>query len=63
MEAHALRLGTLGVKSRARIQQSEYYDDLMLLNELDRRGRIRGAAVCEFEEALGFLRELAVDPQ
>ena len=31
----------------------------MLLNELDRRGRVRGAAVCELDEALEFLRELA----
>ena len=38
MEVHALRAGTLGVKARARIQTSEYYDDLMLLSELDRRG-------------------------
>ena len=42
MEAQALRAGTLGAKARARIQASEYYDDLMLLNELDRRGRVRG---------------------
>ena len=59
MEVQALRAGTLGVKARSRIQSSEYYDDLMLLNELDRRGRVRGAAVCELDEALDFLRELA----
>ena len=59
MEAQALRAGTLGVKARARIQVSEYYDDLMLLSELDRRGRVRGAAVCELDQALEFLRELA----
>ncbi len=58
MEVHALRTGTLGAKARARLQQSEYYDDLMLLSELDRRGRVRGAAVCELEEALEFLRDL-----
>jgi predicted HD phosphohydrolase/predicted nucleotidyltransferase len=59
MEAQALRAGTLGAKARARIQSSEYYDDLMLLNELDRRGRVRGAAVLELDQALDFLRELA----
>ncbi len=59
MEVHALRDGTLGAKARARIQQSEYYDDLMLLSELDRRGRVRGAAVCELDEALEFLRDLS----
>jgi hypothetical protein len=63
MEVHALHAGTLGVKARARLQQSEYYDDLMLLSELDRRGRVRGAAVCELEEALDFLRELSDDGQ
>jgi hypothetical protein len=60
MEAHALKSGSLGIKARARIQQSEYYDDLMLLSELDRRGRVRGAAVCELDDALEVLRELAV---
>jgi hypothetical protein len=60
MEAHALRSGTVGMKARARLQQSPHYDDLMLLAELDRRGRIRGAAVCDLDEALDFLRELAM---
>ncbi len=32
----------------------------MLLNELDRQGRVRGAFVCELDEALEFLREMAV---
>ena len=59
MDAQALRAGTLGAKARARIQNSEYYDDLMLLYELDRRGRVAGARVCELEEALEFLHELA----
>jgi len=63
MEVQALRAGTLGVKSRARLQQSEHYDDLMLLSELDRRGRVRGAAVCELDEALEFLRELSEEGQ
>ena len=35
----------------------------MLLNELDRRGRMRGAVVCEVEEAIEFLRELAEQEQ
>jgi hypothetical protein len=59
MEVQALRAGILGVKARARIQSSEYYDDLILLAELDRHGRVRGASVCELDEALEFLRDLA----
>src|SRR5262249_36382979 len=63
MEVQALHAGTLGAKARARLQQSEYYDDLMLLHELDRRGRVRGAAVCELDEAIEFLRVLAEQNQ
>jgi predicted HD phosphohydrolase len=59
MEVQALHAGTLGVKARARLQQSEYYDDLMFLNELDRRGRVRGAPVCELDEAIEFLLEMS----
>jgi hypothetical protein len=58
MEVQAMRAGTLGAKARARLQQSEWYDDLVLLAELDRRGRVPGARVCELEEALEFLRGL-----
>ena len=51
MEAQALRSRARWASRRARrIQASEYYDDLMLLNELDRRGRVRGGAVCELDE-------------
>jgi hypothetical protein len=59
MEAQALRVGTLGTRARSRLQQSELYDDLMLLTELDRRGRVPGAAVCELDEALDYVRGLA----
>jgi hypothetical protein len=59
MEAQGIYAGTLGTKARARIQQSEYYDDLMLLHELDRRGRVRGAVVSDVDEAIEFLRDLA----
>ena len=45
-----------GARARTRLQESEYYDDLMLLSELDRRGRVRGAPVCELDEAIEFLR-------
>jgi hypothetical protein len=30
----------------------------MLLGELDHRGRVRGAIVCEVHEALDFLRDM-----
>ena len=42
MEAQALRAGTLGVKRPDPPPAIRDYDDLMLLSELDRRGRVRG---------------------
>ncbi|MFO0952800.1 MAG: hypothetical protein U0835_16955 [Isosphaeraceae bacterium] len=58
MEAHAYREGTLGARARVRLQQLEEFDDLLLLRELDRRGRVPGAQVCEVAEALDYLRKL-----
>jgi len=59
MEAHAYRAGTLGGRASARLRALEDFDDLMLLRELDRRGRVPGADVCEVDEALDFVRGLS----
>jgi predicted nucleotidyltransferase len=61
MDAFAYRQGTLGARARLRLQESEEFDDLMLLRELDSRGRLRGAVVCELAEALEYLRGLDDD--
>src|SRR4051794_13129323 len=58
MNAQAYKDGTLGARARVRLQNSEWFEDLMLLNELDRRGRMRGAVVCEVAEALEYIREM-----
>ncbi len=58
MEAHALRDGTLGHRARVRLQNHEDFDDLMLLRELDRRGRVPGAVVSDVEEVLSYIRSL-----
>ncbi len=65
MEAHAYRANTLGGRARVRLQQLEDFDDLMLLRELDVKGRVPGAFVCELSEALEFLRNLEgeLDPE
>jgi predicted HD phosphohydrolase len=59
MEAQSYRDGTLGGRARARLGQMEDFDDLMLLCECDRRGRVPGAPVGELTEALDSLRRLA----
>ncbi len=59
MDALAYRDGTLGARARGRLERSEEFEDLMLLRELDSRGRVPGAFVCEVAEALAFIKALA----
>ncbi len=61
MDAQAYRDGTLGARARARLQQHEEFDDLMLLRDLDNRGRVPGAVVCELSEALDYIRDLETE--
>jgi predicted nucleotidyltransferase len=58
MEAHAYHDGSIGARARVRLQNSEEFDDLMLLRELDKAGRVPGAMVGEVQEALEFIRAL-----
>lgn len=59
MEAQLLYEGKLGVRSRRRLEASEDFDDLRLLAECDRAGRVRGVLTPDLEEAVEYLRELA----
>ncbi|HXY32611.1 MAG TPA: HD domain-containing protein [Planctomycetaceae bacterium] len=65
IENHALARGFLdgriGVRARRRLQQSEDYEELILLAKCDLAGRVPGANVPELDEALAQLRELAAD--
>ena len=45
-------------RARRRLEQSEHFDDLVLLGECDRAGRQPGVEAPELEEALDYLREL-----
>ncbi|MEO6809848.1 MAG: HD domain-containing protein [Isosphaeraceae bacterium] len=63
MEAHAYQDGTLGARARVRLQQHEDFDDLMLLRDLDRRGRVPGAIVPDLAEALDAIRQLAQETE
>ena len=58
MLGHQLHDKTLGARARKRLQQSEYYEDLILLSECDRAGRQPGVEAPELDEALEFLRNL-----
>ena len=58
MHAHDYRTGRLGARLRRKLEQSPDFDDLMLLSQLDRAGRVPGAAVGSVDEALDYLKEL-----
>jgi predicted HD phosphohydrolase len=57
MDAHAIRDGSLKGSLRREIEASEDFEDLMLLQECDRKGRVSGAVVCSLDEALEFIRQ------
>ncbi|HJZ57986.1 MAG TPA: HD domain-containing protein [Gemmataceae bacterium] len=58
MLAQEYKAGTLGHRQRVKLEASDDFEDLMLLRELDDRGRVPGATVGTVDEALDFLREL-----
>ncbi len=51
--------GQLGSRARNRLEDSEHYDELMLLARFDRAGRVAGGDAPEVDEALDYLRNLA----
>jgi hypothetical protein len=58
MLAQEYQSGTLGHRQKLRLQESEDFEDLMLLRELDNRGRQPGAIVGTIDEVLEYLQEL-----
>lgn len=59
METHAIHDSTIGARARRRLQQHESFEELLLLGECDRAGRVPGVQVPDLDEALDDLRELA----
>lgn len=51
--------GTIGLRARRRLEQSEDFEELKLLAQCDRRGRRRGVVAPSLDEALNYLRDLA----
>jgi len=59
VEAASLHEGTLGARLLRRLQAEESFDELVLLADCDRRGRVRGVIVPDVIEALQYIRDLA----
>ena len=62
MDAQAYQDGSLGHRAKQRLAQSEDFEDLMLLREVDTAGRQRGVEVCSIADALGYLKSLKDEP-
>jgi hypothetical protein len=58
-EALSLLGGTLGARSRRRLESGESFDELMILAKCDRKGHAAGAAAPDVPEALAYIRDLA----
>jgi hypothetical protein len=58
MLAQEYKAGTLGDRQRRKLEASDDFDDLLLLRDLDNRGRVPGAVVGTVDAALDFLRDL-----
>ncbi|TWT94569.1 HD domain-containing protein [Stieleria varia] len=58
MEAHKIADRTIGARRRRRLTEHQLFDDLMLLCECDRGGRVPGAIVTEPELALDYIEEI-----
>jgi hypothetical protein len=61
MVAHGLLDGTIGSRARRRLQENESFDELVLLAECDRDGRVPGVMAPELDEAIEYLRELSLN--
>lgn len=58
MVAHRLHDGSIPARLRRRLMESEDFDDLILLGELDRAGRVPGVLTSSIAEALYAVRML-----
>ncbi|MBM4089847.1 MAG: HD domain-containing protein [Planctomycetes bacterium] len=52
--------GTLGARARRRLQQSDSYEELLLLCQCDRGGRQVGVDAPELDAAIDYIRDLAI---
>lgn len=58
MEAHKIRDHSLGARRKRRLSQHAWYDDLCLLGQCDREGRVPGAEVDELDQALDYIESI-----
>jgi predicted HD phosphohydrolase len=60
-EARKVKDGTIGVRARRRLQDSENYEDVILLAECDLQGRQVGVSFPDLDEALTYIQSLEAE--
>jgi hypothetical protein len=59
MDAQLILDHKIGARRKRRLQESEFYEDLLSLARCDRDGRVPGYQAPDLDEALDYLREIA----
>ncbi|HMO14986.1 MAG TPA: HD domain-containing protein [Pirellulaceae bacterium] len=59
MQAHKYRDGRLGHRAKTRLRENESFDELMILAECDRQGRVCGIETTSLEDAIEYLRDIS----
>ena len=59
MDTHKIIDGSIGARAHRRLRENESYDELILLGECDRAGRISGIETTTLEDALSYLQTLS----
>ncbi len=59
MDTHRILDGSLGARAHRRLRENESYDELILLGQCDRGGRVCGAETTSLEDAIDYLRQLS----
>ena len=55
METHKIHDRTIGVRRRRRLARSPWFDDLCILGDCDRAGRVPGAQVDDLDAILDYI--------
>jgi predicted HD phosphohydrolase len=58
MESHRIHERTIGARRRRVLAAHPWFEDLMILGQCDREGRMPGADVEELEEALDYIEQM-----
>lgn len=59
MDVHKIVDGTIGSRAHRRLRENPSYDELIVLGQCDRNGRVPGVQTRDLEEAIETIRELS----